>query len=733
LRTLDALVHAPLIERIAWTLLHFLWQGTVIAALLGLALYGLRRQSAQLRYSLACVALLAMSLCPVVTYQMLKPEYGGAASRGGMRSPALHDPFVNVARRLIGSGQGLGSDFGSGRGAATPRLRLSPAANRSAIGRALAAHPRLVSALSRRMHVLLPWLAVLWLAGVAVLSARLLGGWVVVQRLSHRAARPITGALYATMEDLAHRIGIQRLPRLLVSDLIQVPTVIGCLRSVILLPASAVAGLSPDMLETILLHELAHIRRYDYLVNLWQSAVETVLFYHPAVWWVSQTIRTEREHCCDDLVIVVLNDRKTYARALAGLEELRARPLALAATDGSLLRRIRRILGERTMQFKITSHALLGVVGLSFLLLGFFIYLKVAPVRANRPMVSRAMPAPATPTPFANAIAAESAPTDLAIEAVPDNAADFSGLTELHGPGVVLTVRNIPNPPKGSGVGYIVNYRLQDQDLQALVNELFAEGAEAISIGDQRIVSRSIIRRAGPSIQVNGVSMNSPFVIKAIGNPDALSKVAGLAYGPEGSLQRDHADLISLECRYNVIVPAFHGDTQMHYARQTAQHIVITSPPQAVRGDDVTVRDLIRIYNDLDAQTRAQIDAQTRAQVEEARSELQKTQVQIQWESNDRARLKAEQDAQRFPEDKKDKVLQDAELRLIEAQKAQADAVQQQLVHIFPHFIVEKVGNTELPLEIQWPKDLTKPGKPVLTKDPDQSASNPPAEKTPVK
>ena len=128
------------------------------------------------------------------------------------------------------------------------------------------------------------------------------------------------------------------------------PTVIGWLKPVVLLPASALAGLAPNQIEAILAHELAHIRRHDYLVNLCRRVVETLLFYHPAVWWLSRRIRAERENCCDDLAVSLCGDPVAYAAALAELEGLRSTTgdLVLAATGGSLLQRVRRLLGAPT-------------------------------------------------------------------------------------------------------------------------------------------------------------------------------------------------------------------------------------------------------------------------------------------------------------------------------------------------------------------------------------------------
>jgi uncharacterized protein involved in exopolysaccharide biosynthesis len=152
--------------------------------------------------------------------------------------------------------------------------------------------------------------------------------------------------------------------------------VIGWLRPVILLPFSSLVGLAPGQIEAILVHELAHIRRFDHLVNLFQCLVETLMFYHPVLWWLTNWVRDERENCCDDVVLSVCSDRLAYARALATLEEYRSplSPLALAATDGSLLGRIRRLLGVPVEPSLTATRKFCGMglflVGLLFILLG---------------------------------------------------------------------------------------------------------------------------------------------------------------------------------------------------------------------------------------------------------------------------------------------------------------------------------------------------------------------------
>jgi peptidoglycan/xylan/chitin deacetylase (PgdA/CDA1 family) len=161
---------------------------------------------------------------------------------------------------------------------------------------------------------------------------------------------PPTRDWQETLARLSGQLRVSRPVRLCVSALVEVPAVIGWLRPVILVPASALTGLSAPQLEALLAHELAHIRRHDYLVNLLQSVVETLLFYHPAVWWLSGRVRIEREHACDDLAVRTTGDVLVYARALTTLETLRGQKvnarstLAVAANGGSLMQRIQRLI-----------------------------------------------------------------------------------------------------------------------------------------------------------------------------------------------------------------------------------------------------------------------------------------------------------------------------------------------------------------------------------------------------
>jgi beta-lactamase regulating signal transducer with metallopeptidase domain/tetratricopeptide (TPR) repeat protein len=312
------------VYRLGWTLLHFFWQGAALALLLAAAMTVLRRRPAHTRYLAACASLGLMSMAPILTFAALPPT-----------------PWIPTPGGAIGQTSGVSTN---GPSVPSPATALPPAPL-PAEERSTAALPSI--AIVPRLEAGLPWLVAAWLVGVLVLSIRLLGAWAWVQRLKRRSTQSAAEPWPATFAHLCQRMRLRQPVRLLQSAWVQVPTVLGWWRPVVLVPLSAVTTLPPAQLEVLLAHELAHVRRHDYLVNLLQSVVETLLFYHPAVWWVSERIRLERENCCDDWAVSLCGDRLLYARALTAMEELRSVPLPLVAAvnGGPLLHRIRRVLG----------------------------------------------------------------------------------------------------------------------------------------------------------------------------------------------------------------------------------------------------------------------------------------------------------------------------------------------------------------------------------------------------
>ena len=298
----------PWVERLGWTLVHFLWQGLLIAALFAAA-RTFARSSPQRLYVLSCAALASMLAAPVVTYSLLAPAEASAPIPAHAAAPVPNSSsgttFAAVTR---------------GRHSIDP------------------VWPRRV----------LPSVVMLWLAGAAVFWIRLAAAWIGAARLRRRFARPAPSQWQQALDRLRARLRVSRRVRLLISGLVDAPAVVGWLRPVVLVPIGALASIPAEHLEALLLHELAHIRRYDYLVNLLQSIAEALLFYHPAVWWISAHIRNERELCCDDLAAAATGDAFRYALALADLESCRPAHAAsaMAANGGRLEDRIARLLGQ---------------------------------------------------------------------------------------------------------------------------------------------------------------------------------------------------------------------------------------------------------------------------------------------------------------------------------------------------------------------------------------------------
>jgi beta-lactamase regulating signal transducer with metallopeptidase domain len=304
------------LESLGWTLVHFCWQAAAIALVYRLADAVLSK--ARNRYVLALGTMLLMLVSAVATLAYEETQ-------GGFSSPAM---------------TAIGANIGANMPIDLPSLAVLKTGGNTT-------QPVLL-----HLSGFLPCLDVAWLLGVTCLSMRTIGGWRLIQQLRRSALLEAPGAVYADFVRLRERLGITRQVSLRISQHIQGPLAIGIVRSLILLPASALMALSPEQLEAVLAHELAHVRRADYLWNLIQTMVETLFFFHPAVWWLGRRLREQRELCCDDVAVQSCADPLIYATALLCLEERRRQQLSLAmALDGhrpwsGLRVRIARILGD---------------------------------------------------------------------------------------------------------------------------------------------------------------------------------------------------------------------------------------------------------------------------------------------------------------------------------------------------------------------------------------------------
>lgn len=297
-------IDARAVSALGWTLVHFVWQGTVAALVLAVANGILRRGSPRARHGAALVTLLSMLALPVATFLIVRESPRPAAAPAVVLSAV---PAVSGAVALVGE-------------------------------RAAAALE------AKRPADYLPAVVAGWAAGVLLLSLRTAFGWTLVMRL-RRSGRALAH-LQEGVTALARRMRMSRPVMVCESLRVEVPTAIGWLRPIILLPPATLLGLTPAQLELVLAHELAHIRRLDQLVALLQAVAETLLFYHPAVWWVSHRLRVEREECCDDVAVAQCGSAFDYARTLTTLESLRltAPGPVMALSGGSLSARVSRLV-----------------------------------------------------------------------------------------------------------------------------------------------------------------------------------------------------------------------------------------------------------------------------------------------------------------------------------------------------------------------------------------------------
>lgn len=519
--TFQMLLDHPLTHALGQALLHFLWQGTLLAALLLLLNTMAGRSSARLRYAGACAVMLLMPVVFIATVVHGYP-FGEQASLA---------PRVDIAPVATGAG-----------------LNFEPARAESS-------------------GDLSGWAVCLWLAGVLALSAYTAGGWVRVQRIKQRASEPVHLAWIEALESLQRHFEISRPVRLCASALAEVPAVIGWLRPVILLPVTAITGLDESQLRAILAHELAHIRRHDYLVNLLQSGVETLLFYHPAVWWVGRQIRLEREHCCDDMAIAACGDLMLYASALTRLEELRGgipEP-ALAASGGDLLARIRRLTNSRLSDAKTDrGWSVKSLGGIATAL--FVLCIAAVPMLRQLNAAPQNPPAPSTEAPKADVHKSEPPTAQSALG---------GGIGKGIGAGV------------GAGVGGGIPDAGIIRDLDRTITQVNA-GLAQIGAGAPPV------RRAGTGQGVDlllklydgskdiDVKQEVLSYLAESDNPKAADKVLSVARTePNADLRRAAISYIAeKEKSFDSLVALYDGDTDVQVKQAILSYIAESDDPR---------------------------------------------------------------------------------------------------------------------------------------------------------
>ncbi len=350
---MNSLMHSRIWLLLGWSILHYLWVGAALLVAAGAARLLLRRCARNVRYAVALLALLMLAVAPVLIYETLAPR--SLAAFETLPAEVAQQP-IDVPAALVGSIDELRGSLRTTKPIAKPATEGAPD---------LATIAAMIRRAGQLGAAYLPWL---WIAGCPFTAIYLLAGISGAGRLKQRAVLASEPAVTAVLDRLARELGVAGRAVIGLSSRVVAPLVVGIARPMILLPPALLASWNPDELELILLHELAHVRRWDNLVNLLQRVVEAALFFHPAVWIVSRWARLEREQCCDEIVLRHRDAPQKYAETLAALAAPGISPAhaAAAMANHQLVARIRNILNveDRTMRFSTRSVlAATGLIG----------------------------------------------------------------------------------------------------------------------------------------------------------------------------------------------------------------------------------------------------------------------------------------------------------------------------------------------------------------------------------
>lgn len=360
---LEITLNSNLIENLGWTLVHSIWQIALISAILFIILRGFNNLSANARYLFSVSALILALVFSVATFVSLSNN--SVQKQTLVVADSENSEIFKRANNLPETTIVFGKDKSLINDSASDKYAFDFGSFQINF--------------REKINFALPILVWLWLLGVGVYAFRLCGGfWQIHKYKTRKIANP-EKEWQTRFANLCERLKLTQKVKLLQSDLVKTPIVVGWLKPLILVPTGVFLQINPHELETILAHELVHIRRYDNLVNFLQSFIEILFFYHPCVWWISASIRREREFACDDAVLEILESRRiVYADALANLEEIRLTAnqktpsLSMAASGGKLMKRIERIIEKNTENKRSSPKQSFWSASLALLLISAF-------------------------------------------------------------------------------------------------------------------------------------------------------------------------------------------------------------------------------------------------------------------------------------------------------------------------------------------------------------------------
>ncbi|MCB2196078.1 MAG: M48 family metalloprotease [Bacteroidetes bacterium] len=333
-----------LINALGWSIFHILWQGVILILFLGLLLRLLRNKSSNVRYNIAVIGLVAIVGLSAMNFVQ---NYNKSAN-SNIELPYYQD----ISKNVLFDFSDTENDFYS-----------------------VSAYDDIKS-IVLKVDKYFPFMVNLWILGVILFTLKFIFSFLYTIRLKNTKTRPVSIQWIKRFENLQDRLRIQKSIAYLESYIIKIPVVLGHLKPVVLVPAEMLTGMPGNQIEAIIAHELAHIRRNDYIINVLQTIVETIFFFHPAVWYISAQIRKERENCCDDLALTVCNESIVYAKALVSIQELTLNrhysAVAFSGNKKHLLNRIKRMIMKPKEKSNITDKLIAAfIIFSSFIALSF--------------------------------------------------------------------------------------------------------------------------------------------------------------------------------------------------------------------------------------------------------------------------------------------------------------------------------------------------------------------------
>jgi len=318
-----SLQNSDLLQSIGWTLLHSLWQGIIIALIAAFIIYFIPKRRADLKHLITLFSMLSILLCTVITFGILNDTKIIEQNIQTQVIPLIEVEFTEPKANFITA---------------------------------------VIYEIDLYFTEQMPVIVGIWLIFVVILSSKFIVKIALSQRIKKIHKISIHKKWHCKVEKLSKKLNLKKVVGIYESSLVNVPCVVGFIKPIILLPLSTLTHLSVENIEMILLHELSHIKRNDYLINIFQTILDILFFYNPGYRWISEQARIERELACDDMVILVSNDALTYAKTLALVEDSPINSnsdivsLTITGNKKSLKYRIKRLFNkEEKLTYKSTN------------------------------------------------------------------------------------------------------------------------------------------------------------------------------------------------------------------------------------------------------------------------------------------------------------------------------------------------------------------------------------------